>query len=605
MIRTPLRPLARILSARAAGENPDVIERDNLRLRHEALRDRARAMAEGRLVFLALAFFMVFGVIGARMGLMAATVPEEPRSATTGAEILAQRADITDRNGHILATNMATHALYAQTADMVDPPRVARELAKIFPDLNAEDLQRRFTDGRSFLWVRKVLSPEQMQKVHEIGDPGLLFGPREMRLYPNGTLAAHVLGGTSFGAEGVSSAEVIGTAGVEKQLDQRLRDPGQAGQPLALSLDLTVQATIEEILGAGMVMMNAKGAAAVLMEVKTGEILALASLPTFDPNNRPSPLVKGDPSDSPLFNRAVQGVYELGSTFKIFAATQALELGLVNIDTIIDAKTPLVSGRFRIKEFKNHNYGMIPVWDVIAKSSNVGTARMALQIGGLRQQAFLKSLGFFEPTPVEIVEAAGARPLVQKKWGDIVTITTSYGHGLAASPMHLAAAYGTLANGGVVIKPTLLHSDRHPVGPRVVSEPVARQAIEMLRRVVTDGTASYAEVPGYDVAGKTGTADKPRRDGKGYYKDKVVNTFASVFPADDPRYVLIVTLDEPVDTSGPAPRRTAGYTTVPIAAEIIRRTAPLLGLRPRVETDVAHALTAVGSRSGVTTTGGN
>ena len=605
MIRTPLRPLARILSARAAGENPDVIERDNLRQRHEIMRDRARSMAEGRLVFLALAFFMVFGVIGARMGLMAATVPEEPRSATTGAEILAQRADITDRNGRILATNMATHALYAQTADMVDPPRVARELAKIFPELKADDLERRFTDGRSFLWLRKVLSPEQMQKVHEIGDPGLLFGPREMRLYPNGSLAAHVLGGTSFGAEGVSSAEVIGTAGVEKQLDQRLRDPGQAGQPLVLSLDLTVQATIEEILGAGMAMMNAKGAAAVLMDVHSGEILSMASLPSFDPNNRPNPATKGDPSDSPLFNRAVQGVYELGSTFKIFAVSQALELGLVNINTIIDAKTPLVSGRFRIKEFKNHNYGMLPVWDVIAKSSNVGTARIALQIGGLRQQAFLKALGFFDPTQVEIVEAAGARPLVQKRWSDIVTITTSYGHGLAASPMHLATAYAALANGGVMVKPTLLHADRHPQGTRVISEGVAKQAVEMLRRVVTEGTASYAEVPGYDVAGKTGTADKARHDGRGYYKDKVVNTFASVFPADAPQYVLIVTLDEPVDTSGPAPRRTAGYTTVPVAAEIIRRTAPLLGLRPRVETDQPNAVAALSNRSGVATTGGN
>lgn len=582
MIRTPLRPLARILSARARGENPEAIERENLRLRHEAMRDRARAMAEGRLVFMALAFFVVFGVVGARMGLLAATVPEEPRSATPGAEILAQRADITDRNGRILATNMMTHALYAQTNDMVDPARVARQLAKIFPEMNAEDLTRRFTDGRSFLWLRKVLSPEQMQQVHEIGDPGLLFGPREMRLYPNGMLAAHVLGGTSFGAEGVSSAEVIGTAGIEKAMDTRLRDPAQAGQPLELSLDLTIQATVEEILDAGIKMMNAKGGAAILMEAHTGEIVALASLPTFDPNNRPSPLVQGDPSDSPLFNRAVQGVYELGSTFKIFAVSQALELGLVNPDTVIDARSPMIWGKFRIKEFKNHNYGVIPASDVIAKSSNVGTARIALLVGGLRQQAFLKSLGFFDPTPVELVEAPGARPLVQKRWSDIVTITTSYGHGLSASPMHLAAAYATIANGGVTVKPTLIHSDTHEVGTRVISEHTARQALDMLRGVVTHGTASFAEVPGYDVAGKTGTADKAKKGG-GYWHDKVVNTFASVFPADDPKYVLIVTMDEPVDTSGSEPRRTAGYTTVPVAAEIIRRCAPLLGLKPKVE----------------------
>lgn len=606
MIRTPLRPLARILTARSKGENPEAIEQENLRLRHEAMRDRARAMAEGRLVFLALAFFMVFGVIGARMGLMAATVPEEPKSASPGAEILAQRADITDRNGRVLATNMMTHALYVQTNDLVDPPRVAHELAQIFPELKEEDLLRRFTDGRSFMWVRKVLSPEQMQKVHEIGDPGLLFGPRDMRLYPNGALAAHVLGGTSFGAEGVSSAEVIGTAGVEKQLDARLRDPAQSATPVALSLDLTVQATIEEILGAGMTMMQAKGAAAVLMEAHTGEILSLVSLPNFDPNNRPNPLTTGDASDSPLFNRAVQGVYELGSTFKIFAASQALELGLVTVDTIIDAKTPLISGRFRIKEFKNHNYGMIPLWDVIAKSSNVGTARVALQIGGVRQQAFLKSLGLFEPTPVELVEAAGAHPLVQKRWGEITTITTAYGHGLAASPLHLAAAYASIANGGVRVYPTLLHSDSHETGPRILSEKVAKEAVWMLRKVVTDGTASYADVPGYAVAGKTGTADKARRDGKGYYKDKVVNTFASIFPADNPKYVLIVTLDEPVDTSGTEPRRSAGYTNVPIAAEIIRRTAPLLGLKPEVEAPHTDQVTAVSSgHSGLQKTGGN
>ena len=314
MIRTPLRPLARILLARQKGENPDTIERENLRLRHEEIRDRSRARAEVRLLFLSLGFLAAFSTIGARMGLLAATEPVEPRSASAGAQIMATRADITDRNGRILATNMQTNSLYAQPKDMVDPGRVARELAKIFPEIDPVALERRLTDGRSFLWIRRVMSPEQMQRVHEIGDPGLLFGPREMRLYPNGTLAAHVLGGASFGAEGVSSAEVIGTAGIEKALDARLRDPAQAGTPLALSIDLTLQAAVEEILGTGKTMLNAKGAAAILMDVRTGEILSLASLPAFDPNDRPNPLVKGDPGDSPLFNRAVQGVYELGST---------------------------------------------------------------------------------------------------------------------------------------------------------------------------------------------------------------------------------------------------------------------------------------------------
>ncbi len=592
MTRTPLRPLARILSAREKGENPDHIEAENKRLRAEASRDRQRGRAEGRLLILGFAFFVGFAVVGLRMGDLAASVPEEPRSFASGAQISAARADITDRKGRLLATNLSTHALYAHPKQMIDPARVARELAALFPEMKAEDLERRFTDGRSFLWLRRKLSPEQMQAVHEIGDPGLLFGPRDMRLYPNGRTAAHILGGSSFGAEGVHSAEVIGTAGIERALDSRLRDPALASQPLALSIDLSVQTAMREVLDAGMVMMNAKGAAGILMDVRTGEVLSLVSLPDFDPNDRPNPLVKGDPADSPLFNRAVQGVYELGSTFKIFATAQALELGLVNPDTMVDANAPMRWGKHTINEFQRKNYGpKLSVTDVIVKSSNVGTARLALQIGAERQQAFLRSLGMFAPTPLELSEAPGARPLIPARWPEIVTITTSYGHGMSASPMHLATAYAAIANKGVMVQPTLLRREGTVEGVRVMSERTAAASVEMLRKVVTEGTASYAEVPGYAVAGKTGTADKPKRTG-GYYKDKVVNTFASVFPAEDPRYTLIVTLDEPVDTSGPEPRRTAGWTAVPVAAEVVRRVAPLLGLRPQIETLVPDAVSA-------------
>ena len=593
MIRTPLRPLARILEARQKGENPDLIERENLAARHDATRDRDRSRAQFRLVFLGMAFLVAYSAIGLRMGMLSASEPVETRTATQGAAILASRADITDRNGRLLATNMLTHSLYVQPKDMVDPKAVATQLAQIFPDLDAATLERRFTDGRSFMWVRRVLSPEQMQMVHEIGDPGLLFGPREMRLYPNGTLASHVLGGASFGAEGVDSAEVIGTAGIEQALDARLRDPAASGTPLALSLDLTIQATVEEVLGAGMKMMNAKGAAAILMEVKTGEIIALASLPNFDPNDRPQPALTGLPSDSPLFNRAVQGVYELGSTFKIFAAAQAMELGLVNPETMVDANAPMRWGKYKIDEFEGHNYGpLLSVSDVIAKSSNVGTARIALMIGGVRQQAFLKSIGLLDAPPVELIEAPSAKALVPDRWSEIVTITAGYGHGIASSPMNLAAAYATIANGGIKVKPTLLHGGAVLAGERVLRVEVARDAVAMLRRVVTEGTATLADVPGYAVAGKTGTAEKPRKGG-GYDSDKVINTFASVFPANDPAYVLIVVLDEPVETSGPKPRRTAGWTSVPVAAEIIRRAAPLLGLRPQVEPTPPDALTAV------------
>ena len=287
MIRTPLRPLARILKARDKGEDPAAIEAENKRLRHEEMRDKARLRAEGRLLVLGAMFFCAFTVIGLRMGTLATSVPEEPTAAAVGNAIIGQRSDIVDRNGRILATNLETHSLYAHPQDMIDPAYAAAELAHIFPELDEEKLLENFMGDRKFLWIRRQLSPEQLQAVHDIGSPGLLFGPREMRLYPNGPIAAHILGGASYGREGVSSAEVIGVAGVERHFDDYLRNPVNEGAPLELSLDLTVQAAAEQVLHGGMTLMNAKGAASVLMDVHTGEIISMVSLPDFDPNNRP------------------------------------------------------------------------------------------------------------------------------------------------------------------------------------------------------------------------------------------------------------------------------------------------------------------------------
>ena len=501
---------------------------------------------------------------------------EAPRAAAEA--ISPERADIADRNGRLMATNMATVSLYAHPREMIDPAGAARALAGIFPELDEAALLRRFTDGRRFLWIKRTLSPEQRQAVFDLGEPGLLFGPRGMRLYPNGRLAAHVLGGASFGREGVSAAEIVGVAGVERHRDAWLRDPANADETLRLSIDLTVQAAVEEVLGGGMRLMNAKGASAVLMDADTGEIVALASLPDFDPNRRPAPLTKGDQGDSPLFNRALQGVYELGSVFKILTVAQALDLGLVRPGTLVDTEGPIRESGFTIRDFRD--YGPhLPVTDVIVKSSNIGTAHLALEIGGERQAAFLELLGLTEPAPVELGEAARARPIAPAKWPEITQMTVSYGHGIAVSPVHLAAAYASVLGGGTAVTPTLIAREGSVPGPRVVSERVSAQARGMLRQVVTRGTASFAQVPGYAVGGKTGTADKPTPQG-GYHEDKVIATFAAVFPIDDPAYVLVVTLDEPEERGGEEARRTAGWTAVPVAAEIVRRVAPLLGLRP-------------------------
>jgi cell division protein FtsI (penicillin-binding protein 3) len=528
------------------------------------------------------AFAVAFGIVGLRMGAMAAGQPSEPRTQVSGAQIISQRADITDRRGRVLATNLLTHSLYAHPRQMIDPNGAAEKLAAIFPDLKADRLKQDFSGKRSFLWIKKKISPEQMQAVHDIGEPGLLFGPREMRLYPNGKIASHILGGATFGKEDVASAEVVGIAGVEKAFDRWLRDPANDGAPLSLSLDLTVQAAMEEVLGNGMRVMSAKGATAVLMEVKTGEIVAMASLPDFDPNDRPRPLLKGDPSDSPLFNRAVQGQYELGSTFKIFPVAQALDLKLINPATMINTHTPMKIGKYLINDF--HNYGgQLSVTDIIVKSSNVGTVRVAQLLGPERQKEFLKNLGLFEPTPIEMSEAPTGKPLVPQRWPAVTSATVAFGHGLAASPLHLATAYATIANGGKRVRPTLVHDRSQREGEQVLSPAAAHTALQLLRQVVTRGTARSADVPGYEVAGKTGTADKPRPSG-GYYKNKVVATLASVFPASDPQYVLVLSLDEPtVGLAGGGESRTAGATAAPVAGEMIRRLAPLLGLRPRTD----------------------
>lgn len=587
MIRRPLRPLARVLSARAEGADPNLIEAEERAARLRALHRAERAKAETRLLLLGVVFILGFTAVAGRMGMVSAGMPIEPRSGVSSDPIVAQRADIVDRNGAILATNIVTSSLYAQPRDMIDPVRAATELAKIFPDLDAEALRGRFTDGRKFVWIKKTISPEQRQMVHDLGEPGLLFGPRETRLYPNGAVLSHVLGGASFGREGVRAAEVIGVAGVERFEDARLRDPAQVSTPLKLSIDLPAQIALEEVLAAGMAEMGAKGAVGILMEADTGQIRAMASLPDFDPNLRPPLPTSGDPADSPLYNRAAQGRYELGSTFKIFGVAQALEMGKVTPNTLIDTSGPMRWGRFTIRDF--NNYGpRLTVDNVIVKSSNIGAARIAMMMGGEAQQQFLRKLGLMDVLPLELSEVTRAGPLYPKRWSDLTTMTVSYGHGIAVSPLHLAVAYATVANGGLKVTPTLIELDKRPTeADRVISEETSAQVRSMMRGVVTHGTARQAEVAGYEVGGKTGTADKPLPSG-GYARDKTIGTFAGVFPATDPRYVMVIALDEPSNKINGASLRTAGWTAAPIFARALSRIAPIMGMRPdaRPEDDV-------------------
>jgi len=587
-IRRPLRPLATIIAARERGQDPDRSIAEDRMLQARARRARENRRAEVRIILLSLVFIAGFGAIATRMATLAtASEPETVARVSDAAPLRDDRADILDRDGRVLATNVRTRSLYAQPALMVDAHAAAEGLARIFPELDAAKLKRRFAPPAKFVWVKRRLSPEQAQQVHDLGEPGLILGTRQTRLFPNGNFAAHVLGGAGYDRESVRAADIVGRSGVERWFDDQLSGNNDVRRrPLQLSLDLPVQAAVRDVLAGGMRLMNAKGASAVLMDAHTGEVISLVSLPDFDPNNPPPAPKSGDPADSPLFNRAAQGNYELGSTYKLFTAAIAMETGIAGPNTLVDTK-PLRWGKYRINEFNNLHYGpFLSLTNVLVKSSNIGSARLAMEFGVEAQKSMFQMLGLLEPSPLEISEASASRPQYPDNWSEISAITISYGHGISATPLHLAAAYASLLNGGLKVTPTLVKggtTDEHPP-VRLISERTSASLRWMLRKVVTEGTAHLADAEGYYVAGKTGTAVKPNRAG-GYDAERVISNFAAVFPAYDPQYILVVTLDEPEDYVAGKPKRSAGWTAAPIAREIILRTAPILGMKPRYGKD--------------------
>ena len=549
--------------------------------------------AANRIRFGALMLGLAFIVLASQMTAVVrdGQNPDERRSVA--APVSQWRADIVDRNGELLATNAQTHSLYAHPQEMSQEhiSRGLEGLGAIFPDLDAERLRRQFTQSRKFIWIRDRVSPRQMQAVIEIGVPGLHFGKRQTRIYPNGRLGSHILGGTRYGREDVNWAEILGVGGVEKGLEPMLTDKASGIKSVTLSMDLKLQGIVEEVLAHGVELYSATAGAAILMDARTGEILSLASFPDFDPNNRDDYFKQTNSDYGPLFNSAIQGVYELGSTFKVFAAAQAIDLGLVNASTMIETTGLRTAGK-TIKDY--FGYGEpIPVEQVVVKSSNVGAARLGLMIGGVRQQEFLEWLGLTRVTNIEVAEAGIAKPLLPGRWGRHSTITVSFGHGISVSPAHLASAYAVFANGGCRVDATLLKREGELPGcDRVISETTSRTVADMLGKVVREGTATKANLDSVQVGGKTGTADKVRPNG-GYYKDRVIATFASVFPVDEPRYVLVVTLDEPTTNDGSKWQRGAGNTVVPVAGEIISRVSPFL-LAMNIGDDQERESAAVG-----------
>lgn len=469
-----------------------------------------------------------------------------------------ERADLTDRNGELLATTLETYSLYAEPRRVWNPRETAEALVRIRPHLSRDTLRKKLELDRSFVWLERGLTPKERQAVFDLGQPGLAFRKEPKRVYPREYLASHVVGFTNV--------DMVGVAGAERAFNSDLTI--ENAPSVALSIDLRVQYALTDELAKARVKFDALDANGVIMDIRTGEIIAMASVPNFNPNNPDTT------SPETLFNHAAMSTYDLGSVFKPLTMAMALEDGVADQTELFAVQKPY---RVLNKYIRDDHPSDVPLnmTGVLAESSNRGTAMIAQRIGAERQQHHLRNLGLLNRVDYELAESA--RPQVQKRWGEMATVTVSYGHGLAVTPLALTAAIGGMLNDGVYMTPTIRkHSIVSPgAGRRVFSSRVSQDMVDMMRHVVTDGTGGKADIPGYGVMGKTGTAEKPSATG-GYDRKRLVTSFVAAFPHSNPRYAMIVTLDEPKAVEGTFGYATAGWNAAPVAGKVIQRVGPIL-----------------------------
>ena len=521
-------------------------------------------VARTRLVVGAALFALGFAILSAQLAkisLLESAAERSRSSAAIGMPLL--RADIIDRNGIVLATNLETHSLYADSRLIRTPAATAAHLAEIVPGLDRAKTQFRLASDRGFVWIRRHLTPRQAYEINRLGEPGLQFLREQRRVYPQGEATAHLVGFTNV--------DNAGLAGIEKAHEGRLTTAPDT--PLALSLDVRFQHILHQELAAGMVTYSASGAAGIIIDVDTAEVMAMVSLPSFDPNRDPG----RSPGDA-RFNRASHGIYEMGSTFKTFTIAAALDAGIVELEDGYDASEPLHLARFTIRDFHAENR-WLSVPEIFMHSSNIGAAKMALDLGGDRQQAFLASFGLLSPAPVALPEIGA--PMTPARWRDINTATIGFGHGIAVSPLQLASAATGLVNGGTMRPPTLLLRNAPTPGVRVINPETSRRMRQLLRLAVKHGTGRKADVEGYLVGGKTGTAEK--NSPEGYDRDRLLSSFLGTFPIDNPRYVILAVIDEPHGTENSYGYATGGWTAAPVVGHVVARIGPLAGLPPRPE----------------------
>ena len=536
------------------------------RLRLVGQRRQILAVMHQRLMLGMLVYAGIIAIIALRLIYLAAFGDHAGRKGGL-TDFAPERADIVDRDGQALARTIDAWTIGLHPAKVIgNKLDLARKLAELMPEKDAAAYLQMLRSDRNFYYLRRRAPPGLVEAINALGEPGLALEREPDRLYPQTTLAAHVIGFTDLDGKG--------NAGMERAFDERLRDPELRGEPLVLSISSRVQQALEHELNEAMVKFSAIGAAGVVMDIHSGEILAMTSLPQLNPN------AAGQGTPEARFNRATLGVYELGSTFKPFTVAMAMDSGIIkSFGQLYNCPNALhVAGR-TITD--THPFGRAcSVAEIMKESSNIGTAQIADQIGPTRQKEFLRKMGFLDKVQIELKER-GRTLTPGANWNQIETMTVGYGHGIAVTPLHLATGYATLFNGGIYRPATLLKVDKNHAagkGHRVFSEDTSYKMRALLRLVVMQGTGKKADAPGYRVGGKTGTAEKIV--GGHYTSSLVVTSFAGVFPMDEPRYVMVVMLDEPHATAETFGFHTAGWNVAPVVSKTISRIAPMLGVRP-------------------------
>ena len=525
----------------------------------------AQVLETGRTRLLAagVVFAMAFLVVGWRLvDIAVLSAGGEPRIAAAAPAAAARsgRADIVDRNGVVLATSLSTASLYANAKQLRDPEAAAARLVEVLPDLSRTEVAAKLATGRSFIWLKRNLTPREHYRVNRLGIPGLYFEREQRRFYPHGGLTAHSVGFTDVDNRGLG--------GIERSFDDVLRG---RDEPLALSLDLRVQHAMSQELGAAMAEFGAIGAAGIVMDVASGEVLAMVSLPSFDPE-RPGTA----PADS-RFNRASLGLYEMGSVFKIFTVAMALDAGVVTLNDGYDTSKPIRVARFTINDFHGKNR-WLSVPEILMYSSNIGAARMAMDTGTAAQRSFLERLGLTRPASIELSEVG--TPMLPSPWREINTLTIAYGHGLAVSPVQFTGAVAAVINGGEFRPATLLKqpAGKAVQGIRIMDRATSLKMRRLLRLVVRRGTGRKADAEGYLVGGKTGTADK-LINGR-YARNTRIASFLGAFPMTAPRYVVFAMVDEPKGIERTHGYATGGWVAAPVVRAVIERIGPMLGVAP-------------------------